>query len=59
MVIFFTSVVFNPHDERYGRRPMTVRPRTRRPPSATEKQLIEEKEQKTLFRLKKKFGKRF
>ena len=56
---FFTAVVFNPHDERYGCRPMTVRPRTRRAPSNLEKQMIKLKEERTLFRLKKKIGKRF
>ena len=53
----FTAVVFNPHDEAYRRRPMTVTPRSRQRVSEAERQKIEGKEQKTLFRLKKKSGK--
>lgn len=56
---FFMAVRFSHHDERYSRRPMTVELWGRRVPSPEEKQLIEEKEKKTLFRLIKKFGKRF
>ena len=56
---FFTLVYFSPHDERYGRRPMTVQPRTRHQVMAEEKKAIEEKEEKTLSRFKKIFGKRF
>ena len=56
---FFMAVKLSPHDERYSRRPMTVEPYGRRVPSPEEKLLIEVKERKTLFRLRKKFDKRF
>ena len=47
---FFVAVCFSPHNEHYTRRPMTVEPWGRRVLSPLEKQLVEEKEKKKLFR---------
>ena len=46
---FFTAVIFSPADESY-RRYMTIQPHRRRCLTDIEKELIEEKEQLTIFK---------
>ena len=55
----FMAVRFSPHCEWYARRPMVVEPWRHRTPSPEEREAIEQKEEETLFRLKKNMEKDF